>query len=856
MRPIALRLKGFTAFRDEQEISFDGLDLFAITGPTGSGKSSILDAMTYALFGTVERVGRQVGQLVSQGQPRMSVILEFAVGRERYRVSRSTTPGRGQTRILLERLVDGGWVQAGEGADRVREADAMIREAIGLDYQAFTRSVLLPQGRFAEFLVGDAKERRAILTELLGLELFERLARRAGELRRAAEVEVVARERLLEEEYAGVTSEALAAAEAQAEAAREREGALAAAEAAVREVAVRWEAAAREAEELAAIGEDLERSASAAASAAAALGTLAAAVEEAEARVRERAKAVRDAERALERETRARAEAEAAWGRAVELAALRATASRLVDARAREEAAAAALAEARAELLAAEAELAAAEEAVGPAEAALAAARAATAEAEAGLEAARHAHLVAEVRAQVRVGEPCPVCGTRVERVPRAGRPKALERARAERERARAREERAATAHAAAVRARDAAATAVASARREVGRRERDLAASAEEVERAARELAERLGTVPEDPLALLDERLGRLQELAEAEERAREELEAARAEHRGAEQERDALARQVAEARGMLGSLPVAPLLERARERVRGVPATPPALSGEETAARLAKAAARWHDALTRAAERVRTAAEARAAEETIFAAEAAAAVEGLVEVDAGARSVAAVLELAERARTAATRRAVEARAAAEALRERLERLGRLTEELQEHRARRARFEALTKELRADRIIAFLQQEALQVLAAAGSERLAALSSGRYGLVYEDDEFSVVDTWNGEERRSARTLSGGETFLASLALALALSEQVASLSVAERARLDSLFLDEGFGTLDPDTLEVVVEAVEQLGGDGRLVGVITHVPELAARMPVRLVVEKSPRGSRVRVET
>jgi len=190
------------------------------------------------------------------------------------------------------------------------------------------------------------------------------------------------------------------------------------------------------------------------------------------------------------------------------------------------------------------------------------------------------------------------------------------------------------------------------------------------------------------------------------------------------------------------------------------------------------------------------------------------------------------------------------------EDLRERLERLARLMEEVEEHRARRARFEALTKELRADRIIAFLQQEALQVLATAGSARLSALSSGRYGLVYEDDEFSVVDTWNGEERRSARTLSGGETFLASLALALALSEQVASLSVTERARLDSLFLDEGFGTLDPDTLEVVVEAVEQLGGDGRLVGVITHVPELAARIPVRLVVEKSPRGSRVRVET
>jgi exonuclease SbcC len=855
VRPISLRLKGFTSFRDEQEIAFDGLDLFAITGPTGSGKSSILDAMTYALFGTVERVRGQVRQLVSQGQPRMSVTLEFAVDRRRYRVTRSTTAG-GQTRVLLERLEGGGWVQAGEGADRVREAEAMIERAIGLDYGAFTRSVLLPQGRFAEFLVGDPKQRRAILTELLGLELFERLARRAGELRRAAEVEVVARARLLEEEYAGVTPEALAAAEAEVLRAQERERALAEAEQRVRAVAAAWERTAREREELSALAEELERSAQAAAAAAEALEALAAASEEAEGRVRERAKAVRAGERALERAARARSRAEAAWGRAVELVALRATASRLVEARAQVEAREAELAAARDDLEAAEGTLAEAEALIGPAEAEVAAARGALEEAEGQLEAARHADLVAAVRAGVRVGEPCPVCGATIERAPKAGRTRSLERAEAGRDRARARLERAEAARVAAARARDAVAAAAEVARRELARCERELAGATEELGRLEAELATALGAVPEDPIALLDERLGRLAELAAAEEGARAELETARTEHRAAEQERDALAREAAEARGILGSLPVAPLLERARARVPGVPAPPATLAGGETMAQLVRAAARRRDAFARAAELVRAAAAERSRDEGAFVREAAAALEGLVEVDAGVRTIGEVLELAERARTAATRRTAEARAEAEGLRERLDRLARLAEELGEHRARRARFEALTRELRADRIIAFLQQEALQVLAAAGSARLSALSSGRYGLVYEEDEFSVVDTWNGEERRSARTLSGGETFLASLALALSLSEQVASLSVTERARLDSLFLDEGFGTLDPDTLEVVVEAVEQLGGDGRLVGVITHVPELAARMPVRLVVEKSPRGSRVRVET
>jgi len=142
-----------------------------------------------------------------------------------------------------------------------------------------------------------------------------------------------------------------------------------------------------------------------------------------------------------------------------------------------------------------------------------------------------------------------------------------------------------------------------------------------------------------------------------------------------------------------------------------------------------------------------------------------------------------------------------------------------------------------------------------LRLLAAAGSERLSYLSNERYRLSFENDEFYVIDSWNGEDRRSVRTLSGGETFLASLALALALSEQVRILAVGERAKLDSLFLDEGFGTLDAETLETVVSAIEQLGGDGRTVGVITHVADLAERLPARLIVTKSPRGSTVERE-
>src|SRR5690606_3345684 len=92
---------------------------------------------------------------------------------------------------------------------------------------------------------------------------------------------------------------------------------------------------------------------------------------------------------------------------------------------------------------------------------------------------------------------------------------------------------------------------------------------------------------------------------------------------------------------------------------------------------------------------------------------------------------------------------------------------------------------------------------------------------------------------------RSARTLSGGETFLASLALALALADQIGGLAAGGAARLESLFLDEGFGTLDADTLDVVASALDELGARGRMVGVVTHVRELAERLPVRFEVRK-----------
>jgi exonuclease SbcC len=196
----------------------------------------------------------------------------------------------------------------------------------------------------------------------------------------------------------------------------------------------------------------------------------------------------------------------------------------------------------------------------------------------------------------------------------------------------------------------------------------------------------------------------------------------------------------------------------------------------------------------------------------------------------------------------------AAEAKSVAKRLAHQVKERIELEQEVRARTIQAAVFNQLAGELKANRIIDFLQGEALELLAAGGSERLLFLSQGRYRLVFEGDEFYVEDRQNGDERRSVRTLSGGETFLASLALALALSEQIQSLAVTHRARLQSLFIDEGFGALDPESLEVATEALSQLGGNDRMVGVITHVSELAERLPVRIEVRKLPGGSRLEV--
>ena len=138
-----------------------------------------------------------------------------------------------------------------------------------------------------------------------------------------------------------------------------------------------------------------------------------------------------------------------------------------------------------------------------------------------------------------------------------------------------------------------------------------------------------------------------------------------------------------------------------------------------------------------------------------------------------------------------------------------------------------------------------------------AANLRLQKMSRSRYSLERSDYtgggrgkqglDLAVMDAFTGQSR-PANTLSGGETFLASMALALGLADVIQSY--AGGIHMDTMFIDEGFGTLDPDTLELAMETLVQLQSSGRLIGMISHVPELKTRIPAHLEVTRGDEGS------
>ncbi|HLA18218.1 MAG TPA: SMC family ATPase [Dehalococcoidia bacterium] len=800
MRPLSLRLEGFTCYKQPAEISFEGLDLFAITGPTGAGKSSIVDGITYALYGRVPRLGNEVRGLISLGSEKLQAAFEFAVNGDRYRVVRSTAR-KGAAHVQLFRLEkeSAEW----EGLeDRARAVDEKVRGLLGLDYEGFIRSVLLPQGQFHLFLAGEPRERYQVLAELLRLDVYSAIMQAANTRARAAEAELAALARRLNEDYADATPQALRARKeelAELEEARQTlEGQLAALSEGGR------------------AAEALRSAQGAGAEAANKLAAARSAIEDAEATLRDGNAEIQGLEQrieALQEELKAIAY-EPEEHQRLKLA--------LTPVREMEKAVARGEAAARRQAATAKAE-ANAQKVATERRRQAEAARSALARAEEALEELRRREAAARLRSTLAPGDPCPVCGQPVALIP-PGEHVALDEAQGQRN--------------AAARASEEAAAALQTVERELARAEAELAAvsgeaakAGEDVARWRADLLERLGM--EEPAT------------AAVVEQAIREQDAKQARAASLSRERQGL--------------------EGKREELRA------RFQTAEAQAATARAEAAVHEEALRKHD-----AEAKAARESLAALVASHGWEGIRAALERGDPLAAVAgrqsEVTQQA-AAADQAIGAARADVARIAEGIAQAKRLRAEEKTLRETAETAKQLAGLLRADRFQAYIQRAALKALAEDASRHLRLISDNRYELDLEEtpegrdsayrresQEFVVVDHWGELDRRSVKTLSGGETFLASLALALALAERLPELGAASRpTRLDSLFLDEGFGTLDEASLEAVADALDRLhlegGGasnQGRMIGVITHRPELAERMPSRIRVIKSQDGSRV----
>ncbi|MEW2516963.1 AAA family ATPase [Actinacidiphila alni] len=495
--------------------------------------------------------------------------------------------------------------------------------------------------------------------------------------------------------------------------------------------------------------------------------------------------------------------------------------------------------------------------------------------------------IAAELAEQLADGEPCRVCGSAEHPAP--ARPVGRQITRADEDAAGAAYERAAQAHEAARREADRLAAALEAATATAGDAPRArLAAACAVLEgehaAAAREAADlsearravdaaeqerdRRTAQRHAAQSRTAARTSRREELDEQHRRLSAELDRARAGHASVAERRSRLAGRIA-------------LLDRAAGAVR---------DRAESAQRLAEAEAALAEAAARAGFATPADAEAALLDlERLWRAErqadAWAKEEAALEADLAAPEPAAAAQLppaepalAQAALGAATdrlRAASAAEAAAATRRTELDRLsGRAAALTRQLAPARADFDAIARlsdlasattaqnryrmELETYVLAARLEQ-----VAAAAAVRLQRMSAGRYTLVHTDARgggrsksglgLMVVDAWTGTERDTA-TLSGGETFFASLALALGLADVVTD--EAGGARLDTLFIDEGFGSLDDQTLDEVLDVLDGLRERDRAVGIVSHVADLRHRIPAQLRVVKGRDGSTVRMRT
>jgi exonuclease SbcC len=926
MKPLRLSLEAFGPYAGRQELDFADLgdqSFFLIHGPTGAGKTSILDGISYALYGQTSGGQRETRDLRSHFAPAdipTRVTFDFALGGKSYRVERTPEQqvpkqrGGGTKKQLyaahLWELVDGAEVPL--ATEKPTVVDAKVADLLGFKASQFRQVVLLPQGRFQEFMLAGSAERQAILQTLFQTARYAAIAEALAEEEKALRGSLLtaqAETRQLLEQAGVATPEDLpdrleAAALRVKERIHEQTEARVAfdrAEAALREGKHLEEALAR----VHTLEQEAIRLAEAAESRTLALtkaeGTLAeaerdeprredlrraidrlkeleprlAALEQARKAVAEATQERKQLEEVAEKQTQRRdAAGQEATRQKALLQDLRTEASQLAG---RE-----GLLRLASQKRKQRAQFEQAEQDIARASAASKAAQAAREAAQQALRQARDHHRdlqerrlaaqAAHLAQNLKAGEPCPVCGSEAHprlATPSANQPdeQALQQAQAQQDEA----------EAALARTQETAA-ACSSALETARNRQQDLAhhlGEAVEVAPAtlASEEARCLETLERSRQAETSltraERI--LTEAEEAQTQAEAQL-AATAQRQaeialleaGAQARVKVLDEALAEDLRVPGVL-AARRRQAEEELIRSearLKANREARNAAQAAAVQAEAALQSHrDRL----EASRT--EARKTEADFLAALTATG----VELPTGEQPVPQlpVLQITRDGAQARFSQAGEALGQAQSEQVALQRLATTLAALEARQgAEERRHRAASSLARVARgedgarvsFERYVQGALLDEVLVSASERLRRMSKQRYALqraTASGDlrragglELEITDSHTGRAR-AVSSLSGGEGFQASLALALGLSDVVQRH--AGGIRLDTVFIDEGFGSLDSEALDLALRTLEELNQGGRLVGLISHLDDVKARISARLEVTPGPGGSHAR---